>query len=298
MNLELIHNYLESSNLEVIVELSLKKYQGLDYYLNIVYDNEISKYKVIYLPLQIMNYEKISSYVCFQIIDEYYINYILKNINEFKEEFQYIKARNYKNKYIDNDLITISIKIHNEYYKFYATEYIPKELDYLYELMKIMFFYAPNAVHEVGKELVTLLEGKSTYIGYQDCIYFDLYNDNLDKFYNKKYKIDHLELVNDKYYAIVDNHLIILRYLKHEKILYLYSDNHSNKYFYAVISSIRKNQFFPFQRLKVMEKNGIHYYLSYDKSNKYYKIINKTTLDKIANNDLVVEIEKDEIKLV
>ena len=295
MDIELIHKYLDGSNLEVIVELSLRKYQGSDYYLSIIYDNNISKYKVLYLPLKIIDYDNISAYTCFQFIDEYYINYILKNINEFKQEFKYVKARNYKNKYIDNDLITISIKSSGEYYKFYATEYIPKELDYLYELINIMFSYAPNIISEIGRELVTLLEGKSSYIGYLDCLNFDLYNDSLDKFNNKKYKLDYLELVNDKYYAVIDNHLIILRYLKNEKILYLYSDNNSNKYYYSVIDGIRKNQFNPYTRLKVMEKNGVRYYLCYDKSRKFYKIIRSNRLDIIPNNDLAVEIEKDEI---
>ena len=158
-----------------------------------------------------------------------------------------------------------------------------------------MFSYAPNIISEIGREIVTLLEGKSSYIGYQDCLNFDLYNDSLDKFHNKKYKVDYLELIHDKYYAIVDNHLVIIRYLKHEKILYLYCDNNSNKYYYAVIDAIRKNQFYPYSRLKVMDKFGVRYYLSFEKTRKFYRVIQGTKLEKIQNNDLAVEIEKDEI---
>jgi len=100
MDIKAIHSYLESSNLEVIVELTLDKYQGRDYYLSIVYDNEISKYKVLYLPINIVDYKKLDKYLCFQFIDQYYINYLIKNINDFKDEFKYVKARNYKNKYM------------------------------------------------------------------------------------------------------------------------------------------------------------------------------------------------------
>ena len=86
MDIKAIHSYLESSNLEVIVELTLDKYQGRDYYLSIVYDNEISKYKVLYLPINIVDYKKLDKYLCFQFIDQYYINYLIKNINDFKDD--------------------------------------------------------------------------------------------------------------------------------------------------------------------------------------------------------------------
>ncbi len=296
MDIKAIHSYLESSNLEVIVELTLDKYQGRDYYLSIVYDNEISKYKVLYLPINIVDYKKLDKYLCFQFIDQYYINYLIKNINDFKDEFKYVKARNYKNKYIDNDLITLTVKVGDEYYSFYATEYIPKELDYLYQVINIMFSYAPNIVSEVGRELVTLLEGKTTYIKYQKCIEFDLFESDLNYFENRNYHIDYLEFINSKYYAVVDDHLIILKYLKENNTLYLFSDNNNSKYYYSVIETIRKNQFKEFSKLKVFSTDGIERcYLSFNKNNKYYKIINGEKIERIPNDENVVEIKKDEI---
>lgn len=295
MDIMSIHDYLESSNLEVIVELALDKYQGNDYYLGIVYDNELSKYKVIYIPIKMIDYEKIERYVCFQFIDQYYINYLLKNINEFKDEFKYVKKRNYKNKYIDQDLITLTVKVGDEYYSFYATEYIPKELDYLYQVINIMFSYAPNIVSEVGRELVTLLEGKATYINYQKCIEFDLFEDKND-FENKEYKVDYLEYINSKYYAIIDEHLVIIKYLKSSKTLYLYSDNNSSKYYYSVINAIRKNQFKEFSKIKVFESTGeVRYFLSFYKNDKYYKVICNNKIEKIPNSMNIKEVKKDEI---
>lgn len=296
MDIKRIHSYLESSNLEVIVELTLEKYQGGDYYLSIVYDNDISKYKVIYLPMKIIDYNKLEKYVCFQFIDQYYINYLLKNINDFKDEFKYIKARNYKNKYIDNDLITLTVKVGNEYFSFYATEYIPKELDYLYQMINIMFSYVPNIASEIGRELVTLLEGKTNYIRFQKCLVFDLYDGDLSNFEIKDYNVDFLEFVNSKFYAIVDDHLVIIKYLRDSNTLYLFSDNNSSKYYYSVIESIRKNQFKEFSKIKVFSIDGIERcFLSFYKNNKFYKIISGEKIERIANDENVVEIKKDEI---
>lgn len=296
MDIKRIHSYLESSNLEVIVELTLEKYQGGDYYLSIVYDNDISKYKVIYLPMKIIDYNKLEKYVCFQFIDQYYINYLLKNINDFKDEFKYIKARNYKNKYIDNDLITLTVKVGNEYFSFYATEYIPKELDYLYQMINIMFSYVPNIASEIGRELVTLLEGKTNYIRFQKCLDFDLYDGDLSNFEIKDYNVDFLEFVNSKFYAIVDDHLVIIKYLRDSNTLYLFSDNNSSKYYYSVIESIRKNQFKEFSKIKVFSIDGIERcFLSFYKNNKFYKIISGEKIERIPNDENVVEIKKDEI---
>ena len=129
---------------------------------------------------------------------------------------------------------------------------------------------------------------------FNNCIEFDLYSDKLDLFINEKYKVDYLELVNDKYYSIVDGHLVILRYLKNN-LLYLYCDNKSDNYYYSVIDCIRKNQFNEFLRIKIIKDIGNVYALCYKKDKHYYYYIKGDKLDKIENNDLVVEIEKDEI---
>lgn len=156
-------------------------------------------------------------------------------------------------------------------------DYIPLDSEGLKTLIFYTIELLPSYYDYLKYQLNAKIGGYEEKFEYQKSFSFDLFNDNLDSIFkpqiitrgNKYYKEDKvsfLELVNDRYFAIVNgldtSYLVVVKYDEKEHRLQLYCNCPCEffcKHIYAVILAIRNNKFNPFYKIKY--KDNVDNYL-------------------------------------
>lgn len=277
-----ILKYLKKKKEKVIVDLIIKNYNKSNFYIALVFNTKIEKFKVLFIPLDASLYN-ISEYVCYQFINITLVNYILETIYNAKDRYSDPIVRDKSNKNITNYYIEINTYVGSENYTFKTTKYIPKEWIYFYEVILILFEHIPNVMNGLCEEILAVLDNREDMIEYQKSIDFNIFTDDIEKEFGKcsLLNVSYLEKVNGVYFAIIDNQLIIAQYITFKNILNLYcTDSQYNKYFYTLIVAIRNDNFKSFYKIMVVDNIDdfddnrlIKYYLCYGIHNNCFEII-------------------------
>ena len=302
--IKVIKKYLDKKKENKIIELIIKNYNNSNFYIALVYNEKTKKFKVAFIPLDIMETKKTDDYICYQFMNLMEVNYILQILKNSKKEYEDNSIRDKLNKRISNYYIEINININNEKYSFKATKYIPKEWLFMFDSLVIIFEYLPNIMGQLGNDILAVLTNSEEIIQYNTSVKFDLYNDDLDMLFSqrnakwgKEYyetnQVKFLEKINGKYYAIVKDHIVILEYDKKSKTLSGYCDcscHVHGKYIYAAILAIRNNNINKFTKIMLLsDKNDptkSKYYLCYGLDNNNIKVLDKTE-EKLLSIDLI-----------
>ena len=94
-----------------------------------------------------------------------------------------------------------------------------------------------------------------------------------------------LEKVNGKYYAIIENHLLIIEYNDSSKILNIFCDNKDlvySSYTYQVLKAIKENNEKPFFKVKIIEENEKYNYLCLGVEKQKLLVIKNNKLSTIS----------------
>lgn len=279
-----VSKYLKKKKERVIVDLVISDYNKSNFYVGLVFNSKIEKFKVLFIPMDVVD-DNIEEYVCYQFINLNLVNYILETIDNSKDIYKDTKVRDKVNKMIDSYYIEINTHVGKEDYTFKATKYIPKEWMFLYETILILFEHCPNVLHGLCEDIMGVLDDREDEILYQKSIDFDLFRGDLDKVFDNCNLLDvsYLEKVNGMYFCVIDNELVIVDYNNGKNVLNLYCTNNENfnDYFYSCLLEIRKNSFKKFYKLMVVDnisdfdKTNViaRYYLCYGIKNDCFKII-------------------------
>lgn len=278
-----ILKYLKKRKESIIVDLIIKDYNKSNFYIALVFNFKIEKFKVLFIPLDVVD-NNIAEYVCYQFINITLVNYILETIHNAKDRYKESNVRDKTNKNISTYYIEINTHIGNDDYTFKTTKYIPKEWIYFYEVILILFEHIPTVMNGLCCEILSVLDNKEDMIEYQKSLDFDIFKDDIEKEFGsfKLLDVSYLEKINGLYFAIVDNELVIAQYVNEKKILNLYCTNKDcNKYFYSFLIAVRINGFKKFYKLMVVEdikdfdesSTLAKYYLCYGVRNDCFKII-------------------------
>ncbi len=266
--IDLINKYFKKKKEMIIMELVIKDYNNSNFYMAIVFNKRLEKFKVAYIPLDVVNSSKIADYICYQFINIKTVNYILESLNSEKDKFEDPSARNNLNENINNFYIEISINLAEKVYKFKTTKYLPKKWIYLFDPIVIIFEHIPNIMSELCTEILSVITDSNVSIDYKSSLNFDLFNDNIDdlfektickqglEYYNNS-EVKFVENVNGKYFAIVKDHLVIIEYNSKQKVLNLYCDCKSHvpgKHIYAALMAIRNKEVKEFYKIMVVDK--------------------------------------------
>lgn len=284
-----IQKYLNKHKESVIVDIAIKDYNKSNFYIALVFNSKIEKFKVLYIPLDVVT-KNIEYYVCYQFINITLVNYILETIHKAKDIYKKTAFRDKTNKNISSYYIEINTYIAGENYTFKTTKYIPKEWTFLYEVIVILFEHTPTIMHELCSDILAVIDNRTDNIDYQVSLDFDLFKDDLTTQFgsSKPLKISYLEKINGMYFSIIDDELVIADYIASKKVLNLYCSvphNHNidknkiNQYFSSIISSIRNGEFKKFYKIMVND-SGVEnddsnnkYYLCYGIRNDCFKVI-------------------------
>lgn len=297
--INLIEKYLKKKKEKKIMNLIIRDYDQSNFYIALVYNQKIEKYKVVFIPLDVVQDEYLDDYVCYQFMKVQLANFIIDNIREFSYLFVDKENRGRKNPDMDNYSIEINLYEDKKEHKLTATKYIPRDWMFLYEIIVLLFEHMPHIVNELCVELLAILNN-SQVVEYQLSYNFDLYNGDFKEIFsdqtieegerlfdNKQVKF--LEKVNDKYFAVVKEHIVIVEYNERKKILNLYCDcgcTTHRSHIYAVLLNIINNKFRSFYKVKFDDFTGkTAYYLCYGIDGDNIKVIHGSK-EKLLEIDL------------
>lgn len=288
-----VSKYLKKKKESVVVDLYIRDYNKTNFYIALVYNAKIEKFKVLFIPLDVVDNE-IDDYVCYQFINVMLVNHILETIKDSKDRYIDSSVRDRVNKMIGNYYIEINTHINSEDYSFKTTKYLPKDWVFFYEVILILFEHVPNVMSGLCKDILAVLDDSEDIIEYQMSIDFDLYKDDIDKvFKDELLDVSYLEKANGMYFGIIENDLVIIDYICNKKLLNLYCTNDDyKKYFYSCLMAIREEKFNDYYKLMVVDKKEdfemtnviAKYYLCYGIKNDCFQIIEGTSTSLLPVN--------------
>ena len=289
---ELIKKIIKKKKEYPIIEIHIANYNNANFYLALVYSSSIEKFKVLYIPMDIIDTNKIEEYFCYQFININSVTYIVDQVKAKLSKYEKKETRDKRNKNIDNFKIDLDIHIDKKTYDFHMTRYLPKEWKFLFETMALMFEHVPNIMGELAMEILSVVMNTNDLIEYQASLNCDLWENNLIEFFpvlkdEKKLiegNLSFLESVNGKYYAIIENHLLIIEYNDHAKILNIFCDDKNlvySSYTYQVLKAIKNNIEKAFLKVKVLEKEEKYNYLCLGVDKKRLQVIKDNIINSI-----------------
>ncbi len=303
-----IQKYLKKKKERVLLDLYIRDYNKSNFYIALVFNKRIEKFKVLFIPLDVCENKYIEDYICYQFIDISSVNYILNTINDNDKLIRNDIFRNKINKYINSYYIEINTHINKRDYKFVTTRYIPSEWLFMFDVIVTLFERIPSFMNELCREILAVFSNSNEAIDYKYSIDFDLVNDDFSTLLfdtSEVHEVLFLEFIGGKYFAIVNNVLVVVEY-NPRKILNLYCSSDDDSYIYSVLVAIRNKSYKKFYKLMVVDDKhdfevGVaEYYLCYGLEKDKFLIISGDkleTLDKRLYEDGLIKILDSDLEL-
>lgn len=296
----LINKILKKKKEYPLLELKITDYNNSNFYLSLVYNRTIEKFKVLYIPLDVVEESKIEEYFCYQFMEVKSVMYIIDQIKRELPKYPDKDSRDSRNKNIRQYEIELDIHLDNKVYDFYTTRYLPRNWKFLFEAVVMLFEHSPNVMNGLATEVLSVIMNTNEIIEYQASINCDLWNADLTKYFpslrnEKEYKegkIQFLEYVNGKYFAVIEKHLLVIEYNDHQKLLNIYCDKKDlvySNYTYQVLNAIQNHQEKKFYKIKIVGKQDIYNYLCLGVEKEKLKIIKKNKLKTLSLHKLKKE---------
>lgn len=303
-----IQKYLKKKKERVLLDLYIRDYNKSNFYIALVFNKRIEKFKVLFVPLDVCENKYIEDYICYQFIDISSVNYILNTINDNDKLIRNDIFRNKINKYINSYYIEINTHINKRDYKFVTTRYIPSEWLFMFDVIVTLFERIPSFMNELCREILAVFSNSNEAIDYKYSIDFDLVNDDFSTLLfdtSEVHEVLFLEFIGGKYFAIVNNVLVVVEY-NPRKILNLYCSSDDDSYIYSVLVAIRNKSYKKFYKLMVVDDKhdfevGVaEYYLCYGLEKDKFLIVSGDkleTLDKRLYEDGLIKILDSDLEL-
>jgi len=151
---EKIYKAFKKKKESIIVDLFIVNYNSANFYIGLVFNHVINKFKVAFIPIDaIESNDKIEDYLCYQFIFPKTVEYILDTLNSNEKEL--------KNKNLDRSVktntsfyIELGLISNNNYYLLSFTQFIDREFEFLFDIIVILFEHSPNIMHELCSDLL------------------------------------------------------------------------------------------------------------------------------------------------
>lgn len=300
-----IKKTLKKKNESIILDLYLKNYDKSNFYFALVFNKRIEKFKVLYVPLDAIGKgDDVEEYFCYQFIFLHTVNYILESINSNQEKFRDEDFRLKANMSMDAYYVELNLYDIPEDYKFTFSQYIDKDFAVLFEIIVVLFEHLPNIVSELCNKLLIDFNEDSEAVKYTNSYDFNLKNGKLEDLFSKavikknKYTLEDIEFLENtgnRYYAVINDNLIIIDYISGKEIFNV-SCGDLDPLGYevcTVVDAIQKNVEKKFYRLKVTTEgeeidgdSATYYYLCYGIAEEEFKVFNKKD-DRDISLDLI-----------
>lgn len=252
----------------IFLELKLINYEGFNLYMVLTESKKYNSYRLSWFDLDEIKDKHIEKYICCEYIHTDIIN-LIKN-----DYAKYDVAIDYNDEFLtDKDTVIFNANIKtkksnaiNVSFK----KYLPKNLSIIADLIIFVFKNMPRKYEGFMYEVLAKLTGSTEKYEYKKEFEFDLFNGDINEIFRypiiqrgKKYyeedKIEFLEKIDNRYFAIVEGtekYIVIVKYDEKEKKTQVYCSCPCEfycKHICVVILAIRDNKFKRFY--KIMYKN-------------------------------------------
>lgn len=313
-----IYKALEKKRESIVIDLYLNDYDGSNFYIALVYNRVIEKFKVLFVPVDAIRLgDKVEDYFCYQFIFMETVNYIMELIRNNKNVYVNEKDRNRAVPTNNSYYIEMTTHVAGEDYEFNFTQFFDDDYIFIFDVIVSLFEHCPHIVGELCSLILAQYNSSYELIKYTSSFNFDLMSDdyklmfNDDVINNCKYTYDDivcLERFNSKYYGVINNKRFIFEEVIGSDSLNIYSENSSpiGEEVFILMKAIRDGIIKKFNRLEVsLEKNFSKCLVlySYDVSvyDKKFLVFNKlldkeVTFSLMENKCLKVTFCSDEFK--
>lgn len=286
---EQVDRYLR--NKEIILDIKLIDYEGFNLYFRLDYFKKLNICKISWIDFDVMVDNRVERYLNTEIFPISLLEKVCDLI-ERNDSYDFVVKSN-------KNIVEFTTYYLTNNYHFLFNKYLPKELVNLSEIFITIFNYLPRRLTEFLVELqAEVMNTRSSY-EYQDCLFFDLFHDNLESLFDKSIldrgksgyennEVIFLEKFDDKYYAVVkgnEEYLVIIKYDEINVIMEVYCTCPCEffcRHIAMVIFAIRngyENKFYKVLSKRydanLLEMAINKYYLSIGLVEDYIKIINK-----------------------
>ena len=214
--INLIKKSLERKKENIIIDLFIEDYDKSNFYIALVFNKFIKKYKVLFVPLDVIDKGKVEEYFCYQFIFVDTVNYLLEIINNEKR-CNDLEFRNRQSKTLNSYYIEINTYVDNNY-KYITNQFLPKDWLFLFEVVVVLFEHCPNIISELCNNILIAYSSDSIVTKFDYSLNLDLFKSDLGEV-EDTVDVSFLERINGKYFAIVNDNLFILEYNNFKKIL-------------------------------------------------------------------------------
>lgn len=290
-----IYSVIKNNNEDIIFHFIIKDYVGLSFFIALVFNKTIEKFKVLYVPLNIVKrLEIIDEYFCYQFISASRVNTLLGVFNDIQEDNKQDIGIMYEMNNCHHYLEFVTYKpLEKRVYKF--IQYIDSSYELFFTLITTLMEYLPNSMDEILRKIIEEFNTYFEVFKYNESVNFQLYSDEISKiidssnFTYKDRKVEFLERIGEKYYAVVDSKRFLLD--TNHDILNIYSgkENPFGEEVFLIIKAIREKITIPFYKIKYIEDNHDYSLFCYgvDFDNEEFLIFNRLKDKKVTLKDLV-----------
>lgn len=176
---QLIDKYFKKAKNNILLDVFFYNVDGLSLYITLTYDKKTNAYKLFWINLSVMNTNKVCDWINVNLVypssvDK--INSLLANNKDVKE---YKDVDNIDSKIIINSYFK---NYESKVKKFIINRYIPKELEFLADLLFTLFDSMPKYLFPMFQITIEKLIDPKPNILFA----FDYNKDNIDKLFDKK----------------------------------------------------------------------------------------------------------------
>lgn len=286
---EKIKKVLKKKNERIIIDLYLRDYDKSNFYIALVFNKKIEKFKVLYVPIDaIGNSDSVEEYFCYQFIFLHTVNYLLETVNKNEENFKDIKLDRCSDT-MDSYYIEINTYVDSKNYRFTFTQYIDRDFKFLFDVVVTMFEHLPNVVNELCYKLLEDFNEDLDVCKYTYSYDFDLENDDVSNLFDKnvvkkcKYSFDDIkfiEKIGNRFYVVLKNYVIIVDDFSFNNIVNVSANGleKNSEEIYIVFKAIKEKLEKKFYRLEVLNNDNdesvrTKYYFCYGIEEDYFKVI-------------------------
>lgn len=275
--LDKIYHVIEKHNEDIIFELIIKEYDKSNFFIALVFNKSIEKFKILFVPIDAIEKKKlVEEYFCYQFVFMNIVNHLLKIISEFQENNSksvYDFSNKTENYYIEFNTYK---PLNKSSFRF--RQYINPDFSFFFDLIVTLFEHTPNIMNDLQRDILAQFSTKYELLKYNKTISFRIKTDDLNSIFNcshfkyDKVEISFLQKIGDKYYAIiVDNKNYSNKVLidSSRGMLRIYSDKLDplGEEIYLLMTKIRESYEKKFYKLEYIDKEEVYHLLCYGYNN-------------------------------
>ena len=275
--LDKIYRVIEKHNEDIIFELIIKEYDKSNFFIALVFNKNIEKFKILFVPVDAIEKKKsVEEYFCYQFVFMNIVNHLLKLISDFQEnssKSNYDFSNKASEYYIEFNTYK---PLNKSSFKF--RQYINPEFNFFFDLIVTLFEHTPNIMNDLQRDILAQFSTKYELLKYNKTISFRIKTDDLNTIFNcSHFKFENIDIkflqkIGDKYYAIVlDNKNYYNKVLidSSRGMLRIYSDKLEplGEEVYLLMTKIRESYEKKFYKLEYIDNDEVYHLLCYGYNN-------------------------------